>query len=175
MCAGDHERRVIACLQCVKCLNSGLVERNAAVAAGGFGAVLDLQFIGAHLIAAFVPVGGDNAVFINIQGSGCEIDIRPLECQCFAHPQTGIQDQKKGIGIVIERFAALVFLPQFPPQDLDLGRREGLDLFGAFGGRRENDAKAGIAGNDVADQGVAIAGIECVIDLLDTGIGQMCL
>lgn len=94
---------------------------------------------------------------------------------CFAHPQTGIQDQKKSIGIVIERFAALVFLPQFPPQDLDLGRREGLDLFGAFGGRGENDAKAGIAGNDVADQGVAIAGIECVIDLLDTGIGQMLL
>ena len=76
---------------------------------------------------------------------------------------------------MIERFAALVFLPQFPPQDLDLGRREGLDLFGAFGGRGENDAKAGIAGNDVADQGVAIAGIECVIDLLDTGIGQMLL
>lgn len=81
VCADDHERRVIACLQCVKCLNSGLVERNAAVAAGGFGAVLDLQFIGAHLIAAFVPVVGDNAVFINIQGSGCEIDIRPLECR----------------------------------------------------------------------------------------------
>jgi len=71
--------------------------------------------------------------------------------------------------------AAFVLLPQFPPQDLDFGRREGLDLFGAFGGRRENDAEAGIAGNDVADQGVAIAGIECVIDLLDTGIGQMLL
>ena len=50
-----------------------------------------------------------------------------------------------------------------------------MDLLGAFGGRRENDAKAGIAGNDVADQSVAIAGIECVIDLLDAGIGQMLL
>ena len=76
---------------------------------------------------------------------------------------------------MIERFTVSVLLPQFPSQDFDLAGGEGLDLFGAFSGGRENDAEAGVAGDHITNLGMAITGVECVINLFDTGIGQMLL
>ena len=70
VCIDDHEWRVIICLQSVECLDSGLIEGNATIAAGGFGAVLDFQLIASHLITAFVSVVSDDTVLVDSQSSG---------------------------------------------------------------------------------------------------------
>ena len=87
--------------------------------------MLGFQTIAAGDVGVLIAGTGDDACLVDTKRPCGKVDITPLEGQGFTHPQTGIENQQIGRGVVIKRLAELISFSQFSFQNFHFVRRKG--------------------------------------------------